>query len=281
VSNRYSLKITSSDWKVQGMEARILSMAENRNFGKKVFFLYPPSIVDEQLLEIIIQAEYEVYLLHDHEKIHRFFHQFPNSVIYINIDHKLKEKEWQDLISSLQSDPETKNLIIGILTHNPNKELAEKYLMEMGITGGYIRLRIGVKESIKTILTTLNAFEAKGERKFVRADCSDVKASFNLNHKGRRYEGQISDISAAGFAGTFNGAPDFGANTLLRDTQLNLKGTLVKAPLSVMGSREIDGILNYIFIFDKHMEPYQVNKVRGFVHKTLQAKIKKAYEGLP
>jgi hypothetical protein len=256
-------------------------MAAKRNFGKKVFFLYPPSIVDEQLLEIILQAEYEVYLLNDHTKIQRFLHQYPDSVIYINIDHKLKEKEWQDLVSKLKNDPDTENLIIGILTHNPNKELAEKYLMEIGVTGGYIKLRIGVKESIKTILTTLQAFEAKGERKFVRADCSGAKATFNLNYKGRRYEGHISDISAAGFAGTFNGSPDFGANTLLRDTQLNLKGTLVKAPLSIMGSREIDGILNYIFIFDKHMEPYQVNKVRGFVHKTLQANIKKAYEELP
>ena len=39
--------------------------------GKKVFFLYPPSVVTDELVWEVVRNEYEVYLLKDHKGLGR------------------------------------------------------------------------------------------------------------------------------------------------------------------------------------------------------------------
>jgi len=256
-------------------------MEKFRNLGKKIFFLYPPSVFEEQMMDIIVQAEFETYILKDHSKLHSLLLQNPHSILYINIDSTLKEAEWEKLIRGIQANDQIQDLIMGVVTYNDNKDLAAKYLMDIGLSGGFVILKLGLRESIKIILTTLNAAEARGERKHVRTKCSSVKASFNCFYRGSKYEGTIEDISAGGMAGFFQGNIDFPAGTEIQDVQLNLKGKLVKAPLSVLGSREIGIQRLYIFQYQENMEAGERNKIRGFVHQTLQQELDRLIPTLP
>ncbi|MEA1911727.1 MAG: PilZ domain-containing protein, partial [Spirochaetota bacterium] len=167
--------------------------------GKKVFFLYPQSVIQEELISFLLKNEYEVYFLNDHIKAKRIFRQFNNSICFINIDDGLKEAEWGEYISSLRSDSEIKGLQIGILSYNNDPGLMQKYLMDIGVEAGFIQLKLGIKQSTEIILKVLDANEAKGRRKFVRVNCeNDQRVVLNFNHKDSSYEGQIIDLSSVG-----------------------------------------------------------------------------------
>ena len=72
------------------------------------------------------------------------------------------------------ASPDTGSVQIGILSYNEDRELAEKYLMDIGVQCGFIKLKLGLQESIAIILKTLEATEARGNRKYVRAKLQNL-----------------------------------------------------------------------------------------------------------
>ena len=113
------------------------------DLGKRVFFLYPHSVLQDQLVSKIIEQEYEVYLLSDHVKALKILGVYNDSILFVNIDERLKEKEWEEYIKGIMSSEGTKNVRTGIVSYNENKELAEKYLMDLMVPCGFIRLKRG------------------------------------------------------------------------------------------------------------------------------------------
>ncbi len=136
--------------------------------GRKVFFLYPHSVIQNDMFRILIKNEYEVYSIDDHIKMKELSIRFPESILFINIDDKLNENEWESYIKDILSDTQ-KISRIGILTYNKDQNLAKKYLMEMMVPCGFICLSLSLEQSAATILKTLMVNEAKGRRKFLRA----------------------------------------------------------------------------------------------------------------
>ena len=74
----------------------------------------------------------------------------------------MPEYEWEEWIKKRLEDPETKTVGIGIVTYNSDERLQKKYLMDIGIGFGFIKLKLGLDESTKILLTTLKA--SGGER---------------------------------------------------------------------------------------------------------------------
>ena len=60
--------------------------------------------------------------------------------------------EWEEYIKGIIGSEGTKDVRIGIVSYNENKELAEKYLMELMVPCGFIRLKLGIEESTQIIL---------------------------------------------------------------------------------------------------------------------------------
>ena len=133
--------------------------------GRKVFFLYPHSVLNEELLVEILENEYEIYCIRDHEAAARVAAAWPGSIVFVNIDEGLRELQWEAWIRHLIDAPETASTRLGIMTYNPNPELAHKYLMELMIPCGFIQLKLGLAEGKRIILKTLEANEARGRRR--------------------------------------------------------------------------------------------------------------------
>ena len=112
--------------------------------GRKVFFLYPQSVIQEELISFLLKNEYEVYFLKDHRKATRIFKRFNNSICFINIEEGLKEADWIEYIESLKSDPDINGLQLGILSYNNDPALMQKYLMDIGVECGFIQLKLGL-----------------------------------------------------------------------------------------------------------------------------------------
>ncbi|MDA3811050.1 MAG: PilZ domain-containing protein [Spirochaetaceae bacterium] len=239
--------------------------------GRKVFFVYPHSVIQNQLIQDLIDREYEVYFINDHNKVQSVCEFYTAPLIFINIDEGLEEHEWEKLIRSLMENESTAHAKIGILTYNENPQLAQKYLMDIMVPCGFIRLKLGTNDSTQIIFKTLDANEVKGKRKFVRASCDSDKATLNVSHNGNIYSGNIVDISSVGMAITFNDTIALEKNTYFKDIQLKLRGILLRVSAVVIGFRIIDEEKTiYVLLFDQYVTTQIKSKLRAYINRTLQ-----------
>ena len=138
--------------------------------GKKVFFLYPPPVLSEVLQELI-NKEFEVYLAKDHVRLRRVLAKSPDAIVFLDLDEGLDEAGWEAYVRGLRADPITAGVGIGVLTLTDDVALREKYLMDIQVQCGFVILKIGAAKTAEILVRTLDANEARGRRKFVRAAC--------------------------------------------------------------------------------------------------------------
>jgi hypothetical protein len=219
--------------------------------GKKIFFLYPHSVIRDDLVDELIMQGFEVYILRDHKRARKLIERFPGSIMFINIDERLKEAEWEAYIREIQDNLDTR---LGILSYNADPALMQKYLMDIMIPCGYVQLKQGVKESALIIRNVLLVNEAKGRRKSFRAVCEGGTGTMSCKGGAGTITGTILDISAAGFAARIGDArmgqgspPD--KNSLLPGVQLKLRGALVTVDLVYLGLR-VNSQDVWILLFD-------------------------------
>lgn len=243
--------------------------------GKKVFLLNPPSVLGQAMLSAVLAAEYEIYVLKDPRRSLRVFQTFPDSIVFANIDSELSETEWQQYIARLLDTKAGLDLRVGVLSYNPQPALVEKYLMDMGVQCGFIRLKLGAQESTKIMLRALDANEARGRRKYVRVKCSDdSRVSLNVEILGKRHDGSILDISSVGMAIRFDGAPRIEPKSVLHAVQLRLRATLVRVDGVVLGARDDDTSV-LVVLFKHEPDSRAKAKIRQYIHTSLQESIQK------
>ncbi len=241
--------------------------------GRKVFILNPHSVVTHELVEGLLAAEYEVYLLKDRVRALRVLHKFPDSVLFINIDSGATEEEWETYVRNMMKEPTLNTVRIGILSYDPAPELAKRYLIEIGVPCGFVRLRLGTKESTKIMLTALAANEAKGRRKYVRAEAGDdPRAGFNVQYEGKLREGTILDISSVGMAVRFHSPVDIPPKSSLPEIQLRLRTSLVRVNGIVLNRRD-DNKSVYVLLFVHGVETKARYQIRLYIHNRLQEEI--------
>jgi hypothetical protein len=238
--------------------------------GRKVFFIYPPSVLQEEAIYQILKNEYEIYTVNNHKAIGYILSKYPESIIFIDVDSNLKEDEWLTFVKEILDNPATKDTKIGILSLTGNKQLAEKYLMQIGVPCGFITMKIGVTESVNLILKVLEANEARGRRKFVRARCPDNNATFNVNYNGSLRQGHVIDLSAAGMACVFDRTTEIPVKQIFDDIQIQFKGTRVLTKGFVAGVRNENEENVYIIMFDPTMDARVCEKLRQIIHNCLQ-----------
>jgi len=244
--------------------------------GKKIFLLYPHSVIKEEMLDLLIMAGYETYTLLDEKKAKKLLAKFPGSIMFINIDERLKEKEWEAYIRSIQEDPASKDSHLGIMSYNQDHALMRKYLMELAVPCGYIQLKLGLQESTKIILGALEANEARGLRKHIRAYCKDdVNASVNFKSLSGLCHGNLLDISSVGIAARFDKPFQLSLNTLVKDVQLKLRGGIVMTDMTFIGQRQDDKLI-YIMLFDARLSTD--NKL--IIHRYIKQCLQKYIDGL-
>lgn len=248
-------------------------MAET-DLGKKVFFLYPPSVIKDELITRLRDKEFEIYMFSDMNKFNRIIRLYPDSICFINIDAGMDEPKWEEWIRTTIADPALAQLKLGIVTYNSDEQLQKKYLMDIGLQCGFIKLKLGLEESTRILITILQANEAKGRRKYVRAFCShDTISGVNIRTGSIETSGKIFDISVVGFSCILNPDPGFVKNSLVPDIQLKLRASLVRASAIVFGSRMVDDRTMYVMLFSQKMDDHANDRIRAFIQNTLQTEI--------
>ncbi|MDR3160571.1 MAG: pilus assembly protein PilZ [Spirochaetaceae bacterium] len=242
--------------------------------GKKVFFLCPTALVQNEMAAELIQQELEVYIVRDQGKLRRVLRKYPDSVVLICIDNGLPEKEWDAWIRTVMKDPATAAVSIGVLSGENNGALVNKYVNDIRVTCGYVVTRLDIKRAIIQVLANLKSVDAWGMRKFLRVNTNnDINTTINMPHRGEFIKGYIKDISVAGLSCYFELDPQFEKNMLISNIQVKLQSVLLKVEGIVFGSR-LDGLVKvYVIIFTQRTDPSVRVKIRKFNQLMLQAKM--------
>jgi hypothetical protein len=251
-------------------------MADQDVLGRKVFFLYPPAVLDE-VLSVLSRNENEVYVTRDHEKLARYLKKDPKALLFANIDDGLKPAEWEKYVGDLMKD--SKELRVGIISYNQNPALAQHYLADVGVQCGCITVKTGIKETTRILLATLDANEAKGRRKFLRATPTGT-GSAELNVRmdgGDLVHGKVADISIVGISCILDGGPELNVGKKLSDIQCLIKGFRFLVSGVVVAKRTMpEGSLRYVVMFEpSSLDEVKKGKIHEAIAKLLQSEMEK------
>lgn len=237
--------------------------------GKKIFFLYPPTIVRNEVVSALIAQEFEAYTVKDHVALGRVLKRFPDSIVFVNLDEKtMAEKDWDMWICDIMADPATVRTEIGVLSSSD--DLEQKYLTQFKVTCGFTCVLMDLKKFISQISHILIQRNAMGRRKYIRVTSdNETLTSVNMPLDGHFISASIRDISSAGFSCIFLEDPGLVKGTIITDIQLKLQSTLVRSEAIVVGSRADEYMHVYVFVFMPQIE----SEVRYKIHKYIQTAI--------
>jgi hypothetical protein len=242
--------------------------------GKKVFFLYPSMVVLNEIVQELIQQEFEVYVARDHGALQRLLRQFPDSIVLADIDEGISENNWELWIRGVMGSRSTKEIKIGILSNNKDEKLQKKYLNDIKVACGYTVLKKDMSISTRQILEALKSADAKGRRKYLRATMEDgASATLNLPYNNAFLKGVIKDISTVGFSASFDGDPELSKNSLFQSIQIKLQSTLLKVEGIVFGSRMEEFRKIYVILFTQRIDPSVRTRIRKYIQQTFQLKM--------
>jgi hypothetical protein len=242
--------------------------------GKKIFFLHPSAVIQNEVVAELVQQEYEVYIVRNHAVFRRVLKRYPGSIVFADIDEGMSEKDWEAWIRGVLGDPEMGGVGLGILSVNNDEGLQRKYINSVKVQCGYTVLKSDLKNSIKQVLDILKAVDAKGRRKYIRATTeNEALTTVNLPVNGTFVNGTVKDISVVGLSCTFAEDPGLAKNTLFQNIQVKLQSMLLKVEGIVFGSR-MDGLTKiYVILFTQRIDPEVRTKIRKYIQQNLQTKM--------
>jgi hypothetical protein len=133
-----------------------------------------------------------------------------------------------------------------------------------------------MSRAVEKISAALDAVNAKGRRKFIRAAIDkETNATINIPHGTGFMKGNIKDVSVVGFSCTFEADPGIKKNEFFKDIQIRLQTMLLKVEAVVFGSRMEGEEKIYVFLFTQRIDPNVRTKIRTFIQSNLQGKIDK------
>jgi hypothetical protein len=242
--------------------------------GKKIFFLHPSAVVQNEIVAELIQQEYEVYNVKDHKALRKILAKYSDSIVFADIDEGMPEKDWESWIRGLMNAPETQSVSVGILSANDDEGLQRKYVNMVKVQCGYTVLKSDLNNSIKQILENLKAVDAKGRRKYIRATTdNESQTTMNLPVNGTFVNGVVKDISVVGLSCAFQQDPELVKNALFKDIQVKLQSQILKAEGIVFGSRMDGGAKIYVILFTQRIDPDVRTRIRKYIQQNLQNKM--------
>ena len=242
--------------------------------GRMIFFVQPSSVIRTELITELIKQEYMVALISDAANAKRLFYQYPSCLAFLNIDDGFSEEQWLAFVQEVRQEPLLANVRLGILTYNPDRKLAEEYLINRRVACGFVKLSLKMADSIAIITKVLEANEAKGRRKYLRVRC-DENSRLSFKDSRDLIEGRIVELSSVGMTCVLNPDKRWPHHAVFESMRLKLEGGFCSVSGVVVGSRPLDrneGTL-YLFLFDTKTPSVSLDKIRAYMQRALQSSV--------
>ena len=252
----------------------MMEQANLSALGKKIFFLHPSALIQNQIMSELAQEEFEVYSVKDETKLRQILKKYPDSIVFANISDGMKETAWEEWVRGVMADPDTASIPIGIITSNADENIKRKYVDNLKVRCGYTVIKADLSVVIKQLILILNNVNAKGRRKYIRALMdNETNTTVNFPMNGTYVNGVLRDISVVGFSCSFTEDPEFTKNRFFEDIQVRLQAQLLKVEGIIFGSRMDGNEKTYVVLFTQRVDPSAKTKIRKYIQSNLQNKM--------
>ena len=213
------------------------------DFGKKIFFLYPPVEFSNTILRKLFEEGYELYKLNSTKNLFPLLKTYPDSLLFLNSDYPYEDFDLTAFYSRLKEDQNLQTLQV------------YAFFFE-GVTFGeqikdYISLDQPEDDLTGQFRTILSHEEAHGKRANVRfGSYSETICRFSFHCGGSMIEADLLDISPQALS--FSAETDL--KPFLKQPLSNVHLTVGAFTIDVSGTlsqkRQIGGKTIYIATFD-------------------------------
>lgn len=261
-----------------------MRLRENPIFGRKVFFINPPFMIEKKIAEMLKEQEYEVYLIKNYRDAKSVLRYFENAMCFINIDDDLSLKGWYNFIKSFEDDPQLKSIFFGIMALRTPEATVQKFIINLKLPGGYVPLGLETEEVFKRLDGILQLNGAKGERKYLSLSCNNVEALTGyISYGSKLYAMNFENISSIGITCSL---PDelarvLAKNTVLDNVSLSLGRWSVITKCVVLSLNTLNDKVIAILIFTRDTPTEVRSSIRKFIYEVLNKHLNSIIDNSP
>lgn len=259
-------------------------MAESDIFGKKVFFLYPSHTFQSDVLERLRTLEYESYIINDYKNVKNILRKHPKSILFINPDNYYTPGSWIKFINTIEQESEFSDCEVGVITERHETETVRRFMRETKHTAGVFKMNENPDITLREIVKSLDSFNAKGRRQYVRASCIEDPSSEIFWIKNNiMFKFKIIDISAAGIAVQIpvRQIRTIRENQIITNISLMLNAKQMLINVKVFALKPGTEFYTGILMIQVDTNKKSLESIRSYVSETLHRKIEDSIFGMP
>lgn len=182
-------------------------MGRNIVTNRKVFFLHPQAVVQDELVRALVAENFEAYLLRNHVSARMILRDFPDSILLVQTDSGLEEQKWIEYADGLKANPFFSGLTICVLSVSGDDEIRKFYLersasFSCGFSYGGYNFAVTyprIKEMLERERANPPGISIKG----TVPESLNASVVFTRDHN--RYEGRLREISISGLTCKIDG----------------------------------------------------------------------------
>lgn len=241
--------------------------------GKKIFILYPDKGLRDKVFHGELRNEYEIYYLHNYEKIAALAKAFPDLIICINLiknDFAWLLEEVRDAVSEAAPGGGVELITF---TDKPLEDVPSD-VRQLVFSGDYLMFR----EQVDLVLRNAGA---KGRRNIVRyGGVGESVAGIEIEADGEACRGIVNDISISGLSCRLDCTLEFPVSETPLNVSLDLDGSSLKIVAYKVLERIIGGERIHILQFSRSSDTEQRERLYDFIHSSLDAQMDSLMERL-
>ena len=237
-----------------------------------LFFLFPQSIVQEDIVKGLVFHEIAAYLIRDPLVALQLLLENPNGQLFFNADSTYSDKEWINFVDKIRNSEKLARVTLTIMAFKSSGELIDTYCRGDEPKCRFIKLETN-NSPLQEILAQVEQYHQKDRRKTLRLRFDNANGSrLKITMEGISYQGSITDISSAGMVCTVSDNTLFQKNTLLEDITILHDGRGI--PLSgYVAGHYTDGRKKHVVIFTNTDNHYNRKLLYEFIYEGLQKEI--------
>jgi hypothetical protein len=205
----------------------------------KIYFIKPIDLINV-VINTLIGMEYETYTIDENEmeKLLRILAEDLRSIVFICVANRQDVVKSLEYIEKLKAVEKTAIQVGAFAYSAMDPAVKQKFLFNLATVTTFSDLK---ENTVGTLRTILQAFDARGNRKFIRVKARGTSEAF-IMRKGRvdPIKGKIIDISAFAFACEIDPISHeyFQPGCLLSDILLSIKGIRIRTAAKLLGFSE-------------------------------------------
>lgn len=253
-----------------------MEFRENPIFGRKVFFINPPFVVEKHIIEWLKELEYDIYIIKNYQHAKAVLRRYENAICFINIDEGLSLKGWFNFIKSFETDLGLNSVFLGIMSARVGTTEVNKFIMNLKLPGGYVSLNVLAEELMEKFHGILQINGAKGRRKYLRLDCDTLDSVNGYVAFGNKlYSMNVENISSIGIACSFDRDISFvfARNSILNNVSLSLGRWSVITQCVVYEVKTLNNKNIAILLFIKETPKEIKNSIRNFIYDVMTKRL--------